>query len=157
MGKNDNLIIDTNNLSSEYKKILPSIRMLHVNLDNYKRLWYDNVAKKDVKESLLTLISLKNKEDVKRYAESVNDQDMKACANKLMILNENTIESFWNLTTEQENKMMQNTRENIIRERPIKKEKIVVARKLAKMNLGIDVILNATGLSKEEIEKIIKN
>ena len=74
-----------------------------------------------------------------------------------MILNENTIKSFWNLTPEQENKMMQNTIENIIRERTIKKEKIVVARKLAKMNLGIDVILNATGLSKEEIEKIIKN
>lgn len=157
MGKNDNLIIDTNNLSSEYKKILSNIRMLHVNLDNYKRLWYDNVAKEDMKESLLTLISLKNKEDVKRYAESVSDQDVKECANKLMILNENTIKSFWNLTPEQENKMMQNTRENIIRERPIKKEKIVVARKLAKMNLGIDVILNATGLSKEEIEKIIKN
>lgn len=45
MGKNNNLIIDTNNLSSEYKKILPNIRMLHVNLDNYKRMWYDNVAK----------------------------------------------------------------------------------------------------------------
>ena len=131
--------------------------MLHVNLDNYKRMWYDNVAKEDMKGSLLTLISLKNKEDVKRYAESVNDQDVKECANKLMILNENTIKSFWNLTPEQENKMMRKTRENIIRERTIKKEKIVVARKLAKMNLGIDVIINVTGLSKEEIEKIIKN
>ena len=30
-------IIDTNNLSNEYKKILPNIRMLHVNLDNYKK------------------------------------------------------------------------------------------------------------------------
>lgn len=94
-----------------------------------------------MKGSLLTLISLKNKEDVKRYAESVNDQDMKECANKLMILNENPIKSSWNLTSEQGNKMMQNTRENIIRERTIKKEKIVVARKLAKMNLGIDPLV----------------
>ena len=158
MGKNDTLIIDTNNLSSEYKKILPNIRMLHVNLDNYKRIWYDNVAKEDMKGSLLTLISLKNKEDIKRYAKSVDDQDVKECANKLMILNENTIKSFWNLTPEQENRMMRKTRENIIRERSeaqgVNKEKLAVARKLAKMNLGIDVIRNATGLSREKIEKI---
>lgn len=114
-----------------------------------------------MKGSLLTLISLKNKEDVKRYAESVNDQDVKECANKLMILNENTIKLFWNLTPEQENKMMQKTRENIIRQQGknigINEEKLTVARKLAKMNLGIDVIINVTGLSKEEIEKIINN
>ena len=158
MGKNDTLIIDTNNLSSEYKKILPNIRMLHVNLDNYKRIWYDNVAKENMKGSLLTLISLKNKEDIKRYAKSVDDQDVKECANKLMILNENTIKSFWNLTPEQENRMMRKTRENIIRERSeaqgVNKEKLAVARKLAKMNLGIDVIRNATGLSREKIEKL---
>ena len=94
MGKNDNLIINTNNLSNEYKKILPNIRMLHVNLDNYKKIWHDNVAKENMKGSLLTLISLKNKEDIKRYAESVDDQDVKECVNKLMILNENTIKSF---------------------------------------------------------------
>lgn len=158
MGKNDTLIIDTNNLSSEYKKILPNIRMLHVNLDNYKRIWYDNVAKEDMKGSLLTLISLKNKEDIKRYAESVDDPDVKECVDRLMILNENTIKSFWNLTPEQENRMMRKTRENIIRERSeaqgVNKEKLAVARKLAKMNLGIDVIRNATGLSREKIEKI---
>ena len=70
-----------------------------------------------MKESLLTLISLKNKENIKRYAESVDDQDVKECVNKLMILNENTIKSFWNLTPEQENRMMRKTRENIIKER----------------------------------------
>ena len=158
MGKNDTLIIDTNNLSSEYKKILPNIRMLHVNLDNYKRIWYDNVAKEDMKGSLLTLISLKNKEDIKRYVESVDDPDVKECVDRLMILNENTIKSFWNLTPEQENRMMRKTRENIIRERSeaqgVNKEKLAVARKLAKMNLGIDVIRNATGLSREKIEKL---
>ena len=158
MGKNDTLIIDTNNLSSEYKKILPNIRMLHVNLDNYKRIWYDNVAKENMKGSLLTLISLKNKEDIKRYVESVDDPDVKECVDRLMILNENTIKSFWNLTPEQENRMMRKTRENIIRERSeaqgVNKEKLAVARKLAKMNLGIDVIRNATGLSREKIEKL---
>ena len=158
MGKNDNLIIDTNNLSSEYKKILPNIRMLHVNLDNYKKVWYDNVAKENMKGSLLTLISLKNKEDIKRYTESVDDQDVKECVNKLIILNENTIKSFWNLTPEQENRMMRKTRENIIRERSeaqgVNKEKLAVARKLAKLNLEIDVIRYATGLSRETIEKL---
>ena len=80
-----------------------------------------------MKESLLTLISLKNKEDIKRYAESVDDQDVKACVNKLMILNENTIKSLWNLTPEQENRMMRKTRENIIKKevklKAFKKEK----------------------------------
>ena len=165
MGKNDTLIIDT----SEYKKILPNIRMLHVNLDNYKRIWYDNVAKENMKGSLLTLISLKNKEDIKRYAESVDDPDVKECVDRLMILNENTIKSFWNLTPEQENRMMQNTREKLIREKSEKRGlqkgkniglvegKISIARNMINMNIGKDIIKSATGLSEEEIEKIMKN
>ena len=165
MGKNDTLIIDT----SEYKKILPNIRMLHVNLDNYKRIWYDNVAKENMKGSLLTLISLKNKEDIKRYAESVYDPDVKECVDRLMILNENTIKSFWNLTPEQENRMMQNTREKLIREKSEKRGlqkgkniglaegKISIARNMINMNIGKDIIKSATGLSEEEIEKIMKN
>lgn len=87
MGKTDKLIIDTNNFSDEFETVLPNIRILHVNLDNYKKLWYDNVAKENVKGSLLTLISLKNKEDIKRYAESVDDPDVKECVDRLMILN----------------------------------------------------------------------
>ena len=166
MGKNDTLIIDT----SEYKKILPNIRMLHVNLDNYKRIWYDNVAKENMKGSLLTLISLKNKEDIKRYAESVDDPDVKECVDRLMILNENTIKSFWNLTPEQENRMMQNTREKLIREKSEKRGlqkgkniglaeglvegKISIARNMINMNIGKDIIKSATGLSEEEIEKL---
>ena len=165
MGKNDTLIIDT----SEYKKILPNIRMLHVNLDNYKRIWYDNVAKENMKWSLLTLISLKNKEDIKRYVESVDDPDVKECVDRLMILNENTIKSFWNLTSEQENRMMQNTREKLIREKSEKRGlqkgkniglvegKISIARNMINMNIGKDIIKSATGLSEEEIEKIMKN
>ena len=161
MGKNDNLIIDTNNLSSEYKKILPNIRILHVNLDNYKKMWYDNVAKENVNGSLLTLISLKNKEDIKRYAESVDDPDVKECVDRLMILNKNTIKSFWNLTPEQENRMMQKTRDNIIMQKGITvglaEGKISIAKNMINMNIGKDIIKSATGLSEEEIEKIMKN
>lgn len=170
MGKTDKLIIDTNNFSDEFETVLPNIRILHVNLDNYKKLWYDNVAKENVKGSLLTLISLKNKEDIKRYAESVDDPDVKECVDRLMILNENTIKSFWNLTPEQENRMMQNTREKLIREKSEKRGlqkgkniglaeglvegKISIARNMINMNIGKDIIKSATGLSEEEIEKL---
>ena len=130
-------------------------------------MWYDNVAKENVKGSLLTLISLKNKEDIKRYAESVDDPDVKECVDRLMILNENTIKSFWNLTPEQENRMMQNTREKLIREKSEKRGlqkgkniglaegKISIARNMINMNIGKDIIKSATGLSEEEIEKIV--
>ena len=169
MGKTDKLIIDTNNFSDEFETVLPNIRILHVNLDNYKKLWYDNVAKENMKWSLLTLISLKNKEDIKRYAESVDDPDVKECVDRLMILNENTIKSFWNLTPEQENRMMQNTREKLIREKSEKRGlqkgkniglvegKISIARNMINMNIGKEIIKSATGLSEEEIEKIMKN
>ena len=170
MGKTDKLIIDTNNFSDEFETVLPNIRILHVNLDNYKKLWYDNVAKENMKGSLLTLISLKNKEDIKRYAESVDDPDVKECVDRLMILNENTIKSFWNLTPEQENRMMQNTREKLIREKSEKRGlqkgkniglaeglvegKISIARNMINMNIGKEIIKSATGLSEEEIEKL---
>ena len=166
MGKTDKLIIDTNNFSDEFETVLPNIRILHVNLDNYKRIWYDNVAKENMKGSLLTLISLKNKEDIKRYVESVDDPDVKECVDRLMILNENTIKSFWNLTPEQENRMMQNTREKLIREKSEKRGlqkgkniglvegKISIARNMINMNIGKEIIKSATGLSEEEIEKL---
>ena len=174
MGKTDKLIIDTNNFSDEFETVLPNIRILHVNLDNYKKLWYDNVAKENVKGSLLTLISLKNKEDIKRYAESVDDPDVKECVDRLMILNENTIKSFWNLTPEQENRMMQKTRDNIIMQKGITlgltegkniglvegkniglaEGKISIARNMINMNIGKEIIKTATGLSEEEIEEL---
>ena len=174
MGKTDKLIIDTNNFSDEFETVLPNIRILHVNLDNYKKLWYDNVAKENVKWSLLTLISLKNKEDIKRYAESVDDPDVKECVDRLMILNENTIKSFWNLTPEQENRMMQKTRDNIIMQKGITlgltegkniglvegkniglaEGKISIARNMINMNIGKEIIKTATGLSEEEIEEL---
>ena len=173
MGKTDKLIIDTNNFSYEFETVLPNIRILHVNLDNYKKLWYDNVAKENVKGSQLTLISLKNKEDIKRYAESVDDPDVKECVDRLMILNENTIKSFWNLTPEQENRMMQNTREKLIREKSEKRGlqkgkniglaeglvegKISIARNMINMNIEKEIIKSATGLSEEEIEKLKEN
>ena len=104
------------------------------------------------------ILSLKTKEDITKYAESVEDPDVKECAERLMILNENTIKSFWNLTPERENIMMQNTRENIIRKesevRGINKEKLAVAKNLVEMNIGKDVIAAATGLSEEEIENL---
>ena len=172
MGLKRGLIIDSENMPEEYKKILLNLRFMHVNLDNYKKVWYDNVAKENMKGSLLTLISLRNKDDIIRYADSVDDPEVKECANKLMLLNENSIKSFWNLTPEKENIMMQNAREYLIKEkseaRGIKKGKalgineginegkIDVAKNLVKMNIGADIIKSATGLSRAEIEKLMK-
>lgn len=94
------------------------------------------------------------------------DPDVKECVDRLMILNENTIKSFWNLTPEQENRMMQNTREKLIREKSEKRGlqkgkniglaegKISIARNMINMNIGKEIIKSATGLSEEEIEKL---
>lgn len=170
MGKTDKLIIDTNNFSDEFETVLPNIRILHVNSWIITKNCGMICAKEIWKGSLLTLISLKNKEDIKRYAESVDDPDVKECVDRLMILNENTIKSFWNLTTEQENRMMQNTREKLIREKSEKRGlqkgkniglaeglvegKISIARNMINMNIGKEIIKSATGLSEEEIEKL---
>ena len=69
--------------------------------------------------------------------------------------------------------MMQNTREKLIREKSEKRGlqkgkniglaeglvegKISIARNMINMNIGKDIIKSATGLSEEEIEKIMKN
>ena len=91
-----------------------------------------DVTKENKKWLLLTLISLKNKKGIIKYAESIEDPDIKECADKLIMLNENTIKSFWNLSPEQENRMMQNTREYLIRKKGIKKEEITIARNMIK-------------------------
>ena len=89
-----------------------------------------------------------------------------------MLLNENSIKSFWNLTPEKENIMMQNAREYLIKEKSeargmkkgkalginegINQEKMAVAKKMIRENESIAKISNYIGLSKAEIEKLMK-
>ena len=111
VGKNE--IVDSNNWNQEFKEAIPNIRFIYVNLAKRKKMWYDNVAKGKVKGSLLTLLSLKKKEDIIAYASSVDDPNIKECVDKLMVLNENTIKSFWNITPEEDELKLQRTREKI--------------------------------------------
>ena len=133
-------------------------------------MWYDNVAKGKVKGSLLTLLSLKKKEDIIAYASRVDDPNIKECVDKLMVLNENTIKSFWNITPEEDELKLQRTREkiNLARGRElgiiegkklgISEGKILginkVAKEMLKLNIAPDVISKATGISEKEIEKL---
>ncbi len=86
-----------------------NIRKIHINLDNWKKVWYDNVAKKKMKGSLLTLISLKKKEDILEYAKLVDDPLIKECVDEIMKLNdkEDFVKSFWPYTEEEEDEMLQ--------------------------------------------------
>ena len=76
-----------------------------------------------------------------------------------MQLNGDFLKSFWGLTPEQENKMMQNSREKRIREESLavgeKNSIIQIAKKMLKQNYSLKQISDLTNLSASEIETLM--
>ena len=87
----------------------------HINLDKYKKIWYDNVAKEKCDSPLLVLLSLKEKEEVLRFRDMMDDWIVKEAIDKIMQLNKALINSFWGLTPEEDERKLQNSREYRIR------------------------------------------
>ena len=172
MNKDMVKMYDTNDLDSTFSNLfLENVRMIHVNLDYHRKKWYDDVAKGKYKASLLTLISLKKKEDILKCSKLVNDAKIKECVDKIMQLNGGFLKSFWGLTPEQENKMMQNSREKRIREESLAEGKaageavgevrgeknsiIQIAKNMLKEKCDINLISKVTQLSKSEIKTLM--
>ena len=117
---------------------------------------------------LLTMIGIKNKEDLEKYCSEIKNSSVKESVDKLKRLNKEDV-FIYDITPEEEEKYIQNTEKNIARREGLKEghekglvegqkaEKESIAKKLLEANYPIDGIEKVTGLTKEEIEKICKD
>ena len=120
---------------------------------------------------LLTMIGIKNKEDLEKYCSEIKKSSVKESVDKLKRLNKEDV-FIYDITPEEEEKYIQNTEKNIARREGLKEGlekglaeglksgKIEAQRKmtinLLKENIPIEKIVAVTGLSEEEIEKLKK-
>ena len=120
---------------------------------------------------LLTMIGIKNKEDLEKYCSEIKNSSVKESVDKLKRLNKEDV-FIYDITPEEEEKYIQNTEKNIARREGLKEGlekglaeglksgKIEAQRKmtinLLKENIPIEKIVAVTGLSEEEIEKLKK-
>ncbi len=100
----------------------------------------------------LTMLEIKNKEDLEKYCSDINNSSVKESVDKLKRLNKDDV-FIYDITPEEDEKYIQNTERNIARKEVLAEAKLEMTINLLKENIPIEKIVNVTGLSEEEIKK----
>ena len=157
------------------KELDNRFKYYEVNVEKFAKLWYDKDMKSAREKPLLTMLGIKNKEDLEKYCSEIKNSSVKESVDKLKRLNKEDV-FIYDITPEEEEKYIQNTEKNIARREGLaeglaegraegheaglaegqKVEKESIAKKLLEANYPIDEIIKITDLSKEEVEKINK-
>ena len=143
------------------KEYIKNFSIYEINMEKLKEIWYDKNELEIEKNKYLLMLDMEIS-DLKKLSE---DRVVKDYMEKIEKLNEDPIFINW-ITKEKDEQMIKNTQLyratqegiNIGMSQGInqgmKKEKLEIAKNLLEQNVDIDVIMSATGLTKEEIEKL---
>ena len=139
-----------------------------INVEKFAKLWYDKDMKSAREKPLLTMLGIKNKEDLEKYCYEIDNSSVKESVDKLKRLNKDDV-FIYDITPEEEEKYIKNTERNIAKREGLKEGlekglaeglksgKIEAQREmtinLLKENIPIKKIVAVTGLSEEEIKK----
>ena len=143
------------NIVENYELFLKNIKLIHVNLDKFGKIWYDNVAKRNMKGSLPVLFALKTKEDILAYNKAVNDSDVKECVEKLSKLNSD-FKFVWDYEKNErvyENSLKKEYLNKGI-EQGIEEGIENTAVNMLRKNMDINLISEVTKLDLEKIQKL---
>ena len=157
-GLNDKEKIRVYKLKDETgKEYIKNLYIYEINMDYYRELWYNE--KEEVEESkYLVMLDLDIKE-LKKFAQK--EKVVEEYMDKLERLNKNP-EFYRYMTQEEDERKINNSRmyeaeqKGLINglKQGIEQNKIDVATNLKKLGTDIEIISKATGLSKEQIEKL---
>ena len=129
-----------------------------INVEKFAKLWYDKDMKIVRENPLLTMIGIKNEEDLEKYSKEMNASNIRESVDELKRLNSNKA-FVYDISPEREEILIKNTMKNIARAEGETigetKEKSRTALKLLKKNYPIEEISEITGLSIKEIQKLI--
>ena len=105
------------------------------------------------KYKYLKMITIENKEDLLDYTKG--DSIMEEYAKELLKVNDLNIYNDI-LTKEEDDILIRESEKLFARDEGIEESKVEIARNMLNMNLDLEVISKATGLSIEEIKEIEK-
>ena len=134
-----------------------------INVEKFAKLWYDNDIESVKKAPILTMIGIKDEEELEKYSKKMNNAIIKESVDNLKRLNSDAA-FVYGLTPEEDEMLVRNTRDELVRREALAEGKTEglaegktkIAINLLKKNYPVDEIVEITGLSKEEIELIDK-
>ena len=128
-----------------------------INVEKFAKLWYDNDIESVKKAPILTMIGIKDEEELEKYSKKMNNAIIKESVDNLKRLN-NDAAFVYGLTPEEDEMLVRNTRDELVRREALTEGeaegKTKIAINLLKKNYPVDEIVEITGLSKEDIEKL---
>ena len=159
---------------SHEEELDPRFKYYEINVEKFAKLWYDNDIESVKKAPILTMIGIKDEEELEKYSKKMNNAIIKESVDNLKRLNSDAT-FVYGLTPEEDEMLVRNTRDELVRREALaegetkgmaigqakglaegKAEgKAEIASNLLKKNYHTDEIVEITGLTKEEIEKLI--
>ena len=132
-----------------------------INVEKFAKLWYDNDIESVKKAPILTMIGIKDEEELEKYSKKMNNAIIKESVDNLKRLNSDAT-FVYGLTPEEDELLVRNTRDEFVRREALAeglaegeaKGKTEIAINLLKKNYPVDEIVEITGLTKEDIEKL---
>ena len=148
-----------------------------INVEKFAKLWYDNDIESVKKAPILTMIGIKDEEELEKYSKKMNNAIIKESVDNLKRLNSDAT-FVYGLTPEEDELLVRNTRDEFVRREAMAEglaegeakgkaeglaegqakgkaeEKTEIATNLLKKDYSIEEIVEITGLTKEEIEKL---
>ena len=165
---------------SHDEELDPRFKYYEINVEKFAKLWYDNDIESVMKAPILTMIGIKDEEELEKYSKKMNNAIIKESVDNLKRLNSDAA-FVYGLTPEEDEMLVRNTRDELVRREALAKGlaegkaegkteglaegkvegkaegKAEIATNLLKENYPIEKIIKVTGLTKEEIEKIISS
>ena len=141
-----------------------NLLIIEINMEYYKKIWYSKDEKKIKENELLVMLDL-NEGELKKMPKS--DKISEKYVESVTILNNDPFFQEY-MSQEEDQRKMQNS---LIREaedsgyekgiklgeEKLEKEKIDIAKRLLNMHINKEDIIKATGLTPEEIKKLLEN
>ena len=145
-----------------------------INVEKFAKFWYDNDIESVMKAPILTMIGIKDEEELEKYSKKMNNAIIKESVDNLKRLNSDAA-FVYGLTPEEDEMLVRNTRDELVRREALaegeakgkaegldegkaegKAEgKTEIAINLLKENYPIEKIIKVTGLSEEEIKNLM--
>ena len=164
--KKDPLIAQYTLYDEKNKKELDErFKYYEINVEKFAKFWYDKDMKNVRKKPLLTMIGIKEEDELDKYSKEMDLSSIKESVDKLKTLNSDK-KFVYDISPEEEETLEKNTLQKIAHkegkvegiEEGIEKTNENIVINLLKKDYPIKTIIDATGLSKEQIKEIeLKN
>lgn len=154
----NNKIIDKYYFQNDEKQILTKkLQIHHINIERCKKIWYDEDVRKYTEEEqqiikLGSLLGASSQEEFNLFLEEMDmEKEIKEDIRNSVEEYNSDSELWIPFDKETDEELIRNTEISVAKREGIKQRNIEVAKSLLTQGVDINIIMNATGLSEEEI------